>query len=180
MKILVITPWFPNRPHDQHGNFILDSIEAVQAAGHELHVLVTRPFIPAGLGTGRPDAHTRIAPEMRARGMTIDVRRYPSIPGNYSRAIANRLYVHACATPARALARHYGVDVIHAHTDMAGYVACTVRDAVGVPVVTTLHGVNTSARYWHGLGQRAFFETVCRCPERLVLVGEPLLAFAGA
>jgi hypothetical protein len=29
MNILVITPWFPDEPNDQHGNFVLDSIESL-------------------------------------------------------------------------------------------------------------------------------------------------------
>ena len=35
MKILHLTPWFPHHRHDQSGNFILDSVEALAELGHE-------------------------------------------------------------------------------------------------------------------------------------------------
>jgi len=50
LKILCVTPWFPNKPNQKEGNFILDSVEALAKEGHKVTVLVTRPWTPRIFG----------------------------------------------------------------------------------------------------------------------------------
>lgn len=169
MNILVLTPWFPNYPHDQHGNFVLDSIESLCAIGHRVHVLVTRPF-------GRSSCAT-IRPEMRKRGFSLNCIPYFSIPRNYLRFVSNQLYLRGCTETLRKIIVERDIDVIHAHTEMAGYLACRVTEEAQVPVVTTLHGINTCHRYLNGIGQKTFLSQVFSHPKRLVVVGAPLLKF---
>lgn len=177
MNILVLTPWFPNEPNEQQGNFVLDSIESLCALGHRVHVLVTRPFV-LHLRTGAgPRSCAAIRPEMFQREFSLECVQYLSIPRNYLRFVSNQLYLMGCAGAVRKAIAEYAVDVVHAHTELAGYLACEVADAAGVPVVTTLHGINRCERYLGSFGQPEFLQRTFSCPRRLVLVGEPLRDF---
>lgn len=177
MNVLVITPWFPDHPNDQHGNFVLDSIDSLCALGHQVHVLVTRPFVPYFLAGAKRRGCAAIQPEMFQRSFSLSCRQYLSIPRNYLRMVSNRLYRIGCAGAVRRALADYKIDVIHAHTELAGFLACAVAEVAGVPVVTTLHGINRDRRFLGGAGQPAFLRRAFSCPERLVLVGAPLYDF---
>ena len=53
-------------------------------------------------------------------------------------------------------------------------VALTIAREAHIPVVATIHGVNTDAHYLNAEGQRALLAPALRDVDRLVLVGEPL------
>lgn len=177
MNILVLTPWFPDHPNDQHGNFVLDSIESLRALGHRVHVLVTRPVVPHFRSDAKRRGCVAIKAEMSQRGFSLACREYLSIPRNYLRFVSNRLYLMGCAGAVRQAIADNAIDVVHAHTELAGYLACAVADDAHVPVVTTLHGINRDRRYLGGPGQPAFLRRAFSRPERLVLVGAPLFDF---
>lgn len=177
MNVLILTPWFPEHPNDQQGNFVLDSIESLCALGHRVHVLVTRPFVPNFLSNARRRGCAAIKPEMFRRGFSLACVQYLSIPRNHLRRVSNQLYLMGCAGAVKRAITEHAIDVIHAHTELAGFLACKVGSAAGVPVVTTLHGVNTSRRYLMGWGQPAFLRQAFTCPQRLLLVGAPLYDF---
>jgi glycosyltransferase involved in cell wall biosynthesis len=177
MNILVLTPWFPDQPNDQHGNFVLDSIESLCSLGHRVHVLVTRPFVPHFLPDAKRRGSTSIKPEMFQRGFTLNCLHYLSIPRNYLRFISNRLYLIECAGTVKQMLADFAIDVVHAHTELTGYLACFVAKDTRVPVVTTLHGINRDRRFLGSLGQPAFLHRAFSCPERLILVGAPLFDF---
>lgn len=177
MNILVLTPWFPDHPNDQHGNFVLDSIESLRALGHGVHVLVTRPFVPHFRADAKRRGCTAITAEMSRRGFSLACRQYLSIPRNHLRFVSNRLYLMGCAGAVRHAITDNAIDVVHAHTESAGYLACAVADDAHVPVVTTLHGIHVDRRYLGGPGQPAFLRRAFSRPERLVLVGAPLFDF---
>lgn len=177
MNILVLTPWFPDHPHDQQGNFILDSIDSLCALGHRVHVLVTRPFVPNVSSAMQWQIGSSITPEMYDRGFSLSCVYYGSIPRFYLRFISNHLNVIGCAGAVRRIVAESGIDVILAHTETSGYLACAVADQVDIPVVSVVHGIETSWRYQHGFGQPAFLRRAFSRPERLVLVGQPLFDF---
>jgi len=177
MNVLVLTPWFPDQPNDQHGNFVLDSIESLCASGHRVHVLVTRPFVPLSRADAKRGGCAAINKEMSWRGFSLACVQYLSIPRNHLRFVSNRLFLMGCAGAVKRALADYAIEVIHAHTESAGVLACEVAGAAGVPVVTTLHGINRGKRYLAGFGQPAFLRRAFSCPDRLALVGAPLLGF---
>ncbi len=177
MNILVLTPWFPDHPNDQQGNFVLDSIEALRALGHRVHVIVTRPIVPHFRSDAKRRGCASIKAEMSQRGFSLACREYLSIPRNYLRCVSNRLYLMGCTGTVRRAIADNAIDVIHAHTELAGYLACAVADDAHVPVVTTVHGINRDRRYLRGLGQPAFLRRAFSRPERIALVGAPLFDF---
>jgi len=176
VNILVVTPWFPDHPNDQQGNFVLDSIESLCALGHRVHVLVTRPFVPPRFEAKRRGC-AEIKAEMSARGFSLTCVQYLSIPRNHLRLVSNQMYLMGCSSAVKQAITDHAIDVVHAHTESAGVLACKVADSMDVPVVTTLHGINRGRRYLTGFGQPAFMRRAFLCPDNLVLVGEPLLDF---
>lgn len=177
MNILVLTPWFPDNPDDQQGNFVLDSIESLCDLGHRMQVLVTRPFVPHFRSDAKRRGCAEIKLEMSQRGFSLACRQYLSIPRNYLRLVSNQLYLMGCAGAVRQAIADNAIDVVHAHTELVGYLACAVADDAHVPVVTTLHGINLDRRYLGGPGQPAFLRRALSRPERLVLVGASLFCF---
>jgi glycosyltransferase involved in cell wall biosynthesis len=177
MNILVITPWFPDHPDDQHGNFVLDSVESLCALGHRVHVLVTRPYVPLFWMDSKQRGYKAINSEMFSRGFSLECQQYLSIPRNHLRRISNWLYLTGCAGATRRAIIENAIDVVHAHTEITGYLACYVSDVVKLPVVTTLHGVNRDRRFLSGAGQKKFFRSTFTYSDRLVLVGATLLDF---
>lgn len=177
MNILVLTPWFPDHPNDQQGNFILDSIESLCALGHRVHVLVTRPFRPKFSAGGKQRGCAAVGREMSQRGFSLACLQYLSVPHNHLRFVSNQFYVLGCSDAVRRAVADHHIDVIHAHTESAGFLACSVAKRAEVPVVTSLHGINLGKRYLDGLGQPGFMRRALSRPDRLVLVGQPLFDF---
>ena len=75
--MVVLTPWFPNKPNDSRFTYIYDSAAALARQGVKVHVLVCRPFAPSVI--------RHFAPQ-RVPG-TIDKGAFPS-----SRASQRRHY----------------------------------------------------------------------------------------
>ena len=168
MNILVLTPWFPDHPYDQQGNFILDSIESICALGHRVNVLVTRPFVLNLKYAMKWRGGSSIQPEMYERGFSLSCVYYVSIPRFYLRFISNYLYIVACKKAVRRIIDESKIDIILSHTELSGYLACAIAGHVAIPVTTVVHGIETSWRYQHGSGQHAFLHSAFSKPDRLV------------
>ena len=163
MRILCITPWFPRFGGDKEGNFVLDSVEALVDAGHEVRVLVTRAL-------GRGLVHGE--PELRV-GFPLKTVRYLSIPRNLVRPVSNFLYVARVQRALAAMASEFAPHVIHAHTESAGVAAVRVGEKSKCASVVTLHGINTDARLNAPRQARYYRRSLSRAG-RIVIVGEPL------
>jgi len=177
MNILVLTPLFPDHLNDQFGNFILDSIDSLCVIGHTVHVLVTRPFLQNVRFAMTRQGCSSIKMEMYDRGFSLFCVYYISIPRFYLRFFSNHLYSIGCAKAVRRIVAEQRIDVILAHTESTGYLACAVANQISIPVVTVVHGIETSWRYLYGAGQPAFLRKAFSRPDRLILVGEPLRDF---
>ena len=145
--------------------------------GHKVHVLVTRPFRPNFPAGNKQRGCAAVSREMYQRGFSLTCVRYLSIPRNHLRFVSNQLYLLGCSGAVKRAVAEHNIEVIHAHTESAGSLACSVAKRTGVPVVTSVHGINLNHRYLASLGQWGFLRRAFSCPERLVLVGQPLLDF---
>ena len=177
MRVLCVTPWFPNSPDDGRYNFILHSVRALETAGHQLHVLVTRPFIPRVAATLNVHwSHAGESPrfDQSRSGMPIEVRRYFSIPRYMFSAYADGLYRLGVAGRLRQLIRERRIDVVHAHTERTGIAAVSIARECGVPSVVTLHGISTAPQLLDTSAKRERLRECLTGAARVVLVGEPL------
>lgn len=174
-RVLVLTPWFPNRPGDRQGNFIHDSAAALAAQGVETSVLVTRPWAPGPLQRLRP-AWTRDAFEPQTfEGFHRLARvRHLSVPRGLAWRTSEALHDHAVANRLATLVQAVGAELIHAHTEGEAAVAVRIGRELGLPVVVTLHGLNLGRRHLGNPARRSRFGAALAAADRVILVGEPL------
>jgi glycosyltransferase involved in cell wall biosynthesis len=175
--VLLLTPWFPNRPGERQGNFIYASAAALARRGLQVGVLVTRAFIPRMVQRRQPE-WLRDAFEAHSFRVLLEARlvRHLSIPRNHLRPLSNWAHDRRVGPVLDAMAREHTPDVIHAHTEAAAPVAVEVGRRLGIPVVVTVHGINTAPRYLKARGQRRRLRAAFRAADRIILVGEPLRA----
>jgi len=69
-----------------------------------------------------------------------------------------------------------GASLIHAQTEGMAAIGSDVATALGIPLVTTIHGLNTDPRFLHTPAQRARLRRSLGNSDRLILVGESLRA----
>lgn len=169
MRVLCLTPWFPDRPGEREGNYIFDSVTALKGAGVDVKVMVARPWKPwrgSRFNSGRFD-----------RGFDIKLHHYPSLPRNMLRRAGNRIHFLTILPRVLAFARKHEVELIHAHTEGMAEVAAAAADKLGIGALVTIHGINTSPRYMGTRAQRNYFRNALNRCDRVVLVGEPLRPF---
>lgn len=178
MKILCVTPWFPRHRQDQRGNFILDSVEALQQQGHEVVVLVTEPWRPRFAGLISKNWRSdKINQQQFTAIKQLHVCRYLSIPRSFFCSFSHRSYRRAVNPMIEKLVRTYHCDVIHAHTELAAIAAVDVGKKLKIPTVATVHGISTEKKLYRGKTKKLLFDYALANIDQLVLVGEPLKTF---
>lgn len=175
LSVLCITPWFPNAPNEQSGNFILHSVRALVKAGNRVTVLVTRPWTPKVFGLLHSDW---VRPELQREqfdlGRNIHVVHYPSIPRYYFSRYAGELFRFGTERKMRRLLESVKPDVIHVHTELPAFGAVPLGKVYGLPVIVTLHGINRAPRWLDSPAKREMLRRNLDAADRVILVGEPL------
>lgn len=178
MRIFCLTPWFPVHPHDQHGSYILDSIESLIDLGHEVIVLVSQPWRPKGSGLIQKNwAKVDIDIQKFSKKFDLSVCKHISIPRNYFRNLSNWFYRTKLIPEIKKLACNYRCDIILAHTELAGMAAVEAGKLIGIPTVITLHGIDTDKKLYVKSVRKKLYEYPLQNANRVVLVGQPLLPF---
>ncbi len=163
INVLYLTPWFPVSTQDPRGGFILDSISAQEEMGVNAHIVRTISWKPSAL-----------APHYeRANILTL---RYLSIPRHYGRAISNWSYIVRLKRTIMHLVKKHNIHLINAHTELAGMVAVRAGKSLNIPVLVTVHGIDTCPRVWAGSAGRMIDNTLKQA-DRVIVVGEPLIDF---
>lgn len=177
-RILVVTPWFPNRRSAWPFPFIADSCTALAGNGRRVHVIVARPFVPrflvkksSLLVSGNIDTGDFGDLE------SLDEIHYPSVPRNLVPWLSNRLLDARVGLFANRKTWAEPPDIVHAHTEGMAPVAVRVGQRLRVPVIVTIHGLNTDSSYLQTPRQKARFAGALAAADRVVLVGEPLRGF---
>jgi glycosyltransferase involved in cell wall biosynthesis len=175
--VVVLTPWFPNRPGDSAGAFVGDSALAVSRAGWRVGTLVVRPWMPRSLrrfanNMARGDLTTEAFP--LAALATV---RVPRLPRLMLRSLTDTVSDGIIARALDHMARSISADIIHVQTEGFGPIAAQVARRLGLPSVVTLHGINTHPRYLHASYQKARMRSGLMAADRIILVGEPLREF---
>lgn len=174
-RVLVLTPWFPNRPGDRQGAFIHDSAAALAAQGLETSVLVTRAWAPGPLQRLRPAwSNDAFEPQAFAGFHRLELVRHLSIPRGLAWRTSEALHNRAVGSRLAKLAQAVGAELIHAHTEGEAAVAVRVGRDLGLPVVVTLHGLNLGPRHLGDPARLRRFGAALAAADRVVLVGEPL------
>ena len=181
MRILCVTPWFPNVPTAGHYNYIYHSVDALRRAGHDVTVLVTRPWTPRVFRHIHPDWDRKpLKQELFDPSLNLNVCHYLSIPRNYCYELSGPLYRLGTAHHIRRLIKEHDIQVVHAHTEPVGYAAVPLAHEAGIPAVLTLHGINMAQRMLNTTLKRERVRTTLTDADRVVLVGEPLREYFAA
>ena len=174
-RVLFLSPWFPNVPGDREGNYVYESARSLIKAGVNVAVLVARPWLRKRLGQERYRALSeRFDPAAFSAFSGVRVAHYLSIPGNRAPRLSAWLHDRVVGKALFSLAESFTPDLIHAHTEGEAPVAVHVGRQLNLPVVVTLHGINTAARYFDQPFLRARFKAPLAAADRIILVGEPL------
>jgi glycosyltransferase involved in cell wall biosynthesis len=176
-SVVVLTPWFPNRPGDSAGAFVGNSALAVSRAGWRVGALVVRPWMPRSLrrfanNMARGDLSTEAFP--LAALATV---RVPTLPRLMLRSLTDTVSDGIIARALDHMARSIAADIIHVQTEGFGPIAAQVARRLGLPSVVTLHGINTHPQYLHASYQKARMRSGLMAADRVILVGDPLREF---
>lgn len=163
INVLYLTPWFPVDAHDPRCGFISDSIRAQEAMGVSAYIVRAVSWRP-GIALLK---HERV---------DVLVLRYLSIPRHYCRTLSNWSYIFCLKQKIISLVKQHHIHLIHAHTELSGMVAVRVGKALNIPVVVTVHGIDTNVRVWSGTAGRMLDHTLKQA-HRVVVVGEPLMDY---
>lgn len=174
MRVLCLTPWFPEHPRAQLGRFILDSVLALKAFGHEVKVVVTQPWRPPGSGLFDPAwKKGPIDKDAYPKDIGLEVVHHLSVPRNYLRGFSNHLFRAAVDARLRGEVAAFRPDLIHAHNELPASAALAVAGPLGLPVCATLHG-QAIGKLMETPAHRAFQARVLSAADRVIVVGEPL------
>jgi len=174
-RILIVTPWFPNYPGDGMGNFIYHSADALVRAGNTMFTLVARPWTPRILGMLHSDWLRPVLQSFEFDpALHIRVKHFPSIPHNYFHGLAGPLFRSGTDSVIRTIVKEHAIQLIHVHTELPAYGAVRMREKLGVPVIVSLHGINTAPRLLNTQRKRSILSHTLTNADRVVLVGEPL------
>jgi glycosyltransferase involved in cell wall biosynthesis len=180
-SVVVLTPWFPNRPNDSRFTYIYDSAAALARRGVAVHVLVCRPFTSPLVGYFTPERMPGTI-ELAAFGELAGIAtvHYLGLPRGWLRPLTNSLMFRRICPVLKSLALRSGAELIHAQTEGMAPVAAAVAAQLGLPSVVTVHGLNTDPHFLHAPRQRAMFRRAMGTMDRVILVGEPLRPFFSA
>jgi len=176
--VLVVTPWFPNRPADSNAAYVYKSAAAMARRGLQVHVAVCRPWLPRGLRHLPPewmrgDVELGAFQEFRS----ITCLRYAVVPGAHFRNLSNRSMDFTLSRALARALRRTGARLLHVHTEGLSPPAVQTAHALGLRSIVTLHGINTDPHFLRAGKQRGRISQALNRADRIALVGEPLRAF---
>ncbi len=176
-SVVVLTPWFPNRPGDAAGAFVADSALAVQRAGWQVGIVVVRPWIPHYC---QRFANNMVRGDVCAAAFplaALETARVPALPRLILRPFTDIVSDTIIARALERMVRSISADIIHLQTEGFGPIAAQVARRLGLPVVVTLHGINMHPRYLHSPYQKRRLRPALASADCVILVGEPLREF---
>lgn len=177
-RVLLLTPWFPNSPGDREGNFVYGSAASLVRAGASVGVLVARPLLTFAVSrwghqTTSPRFDRAAFPELEFMRLV----RYMGIPRNVLPSADAWLHDRAVGAALDEAVAEFRPSIVHAHTEGEGPVAVAAARKFNLPLVITLHGINTAPRYFASNYRRARFRDALVAADRVVAVGQPLVPF---
>ena len=174
LSVILVTPWFPNRPDEQVGNFVYDSAAGLARLGMDVHILVCRPFVPSILMSHAPQWMRGIV-DISAFGEfgSVSVIQYPHLPRGWLRPLTSALFQQRVVRALSELALRSRAQLIHAHTEGFATAALAAGERMRLPIVVTVHGENSDRRLVENPSVRRALGNA----DRVLVVGRPLLPF---
>ncbi|MDP1574179.1 MAG: glycosyltransferase [Coxiellaceae bacterium] len=162
MNVLWMVSGFPKNTNSPSCMYYWHAFEALEKLGCTqiiLEIAAWKPFLEK-----KNTAHSE---------KIMYFGKYLSIPRFYWRGVSNLFCLLQNYFLFKKIIGKHPIDVIHAHGEICGFVANFLGKKFNIPVVLTLHGIETTARMWQGLSRKQFLKTL-NAVDRLIFVGEPL------
>ncbi|OGT28567.1 MAG: hypothetical protein A3I77_03765 [Gammaproteobacteria bacterium RIFCSPLOWO2_02_FULL_42_14] len=172
LKVLYVSPCFPAYSTSKRFQYIWDPISASTALGVDPVVLVTPSWRPKFAAIFHPDFIIEKIDETQFP-VTLKICRYFSIPRHYFRSVSNFFYLIRVVPIIKKLIKMYGVELIHAHGEIAGMAAVSAGKQLNIPAVVTIHGVDTCKRMRKGVAGKQFKRALSQA-NKVIYVGESL------
>jgi len=177
-SVAVITPWFPNAPGEWPGSFVHDSCAAVVRRGWGADVIVARRAIPpfmrmaaSNMDWGDVDA-SAFQPQL-----DVSVSRYPALPRDHFIDIWQPLRDSMINKAFAARSGRRSPNLVHVHTEGLLTAGLKIAKAYGVPLILTVHGVDTRLLEPRNGQKRDALGEALKLIDKVVFVGEPLVEF---
>ncbi|WP_083929053.1 glycosyltransferase [Hyphomicrobium zavarzinii] len=179
MRIAVITPWFPNKRDGWPARFISDSAIALARAGTRVSVNVLRGWAPIGLERYASREHRGHIDRSDFHEIErLQTTRYLTLPSELTRLLTNISLDRTVEAVLTQEISTFRPDAVHVHTELLAPAAVKVATRYKLPVIITIHGENTNKQYTEAPQQALRFRTALSRADRIVVVGEPLRAYA--
>ncbi len=178
LSTLVLTPFFPKRPGEKQGNFVLEQVREL-ADFTPVHVVMSRAWLPRSIAERTPNKASVDSSAYRDENFTVETLRYFSLP-KYRLGTLAASFVRAGVLPRlRQIVRERGIKVIHAHGDTCGYAAQSLAREFGIPYVVTIHGEEGSPGFSDTESKRRQIGKMLDEADCVLLVGSPLRSYVG-
>jgi len=129
MRVLTLTPFYPNALDDAVGCFVSDPLRVLEEHGVVSCVVATQPVY-----RGRMHSHP---------ANPADWVYYAAVPGGMGLSFAGVFLYAGSIAKMRRLHRMQPFDVIHAHAALpCGHAGVLLSRELGIPCVVTVHGLD--------------------------------------
>jgi len=163
MRVLILTPFYPNSADDASGSFVAESVRALQDCGVDSSVIAVQPL-------------HRPLPESDSKSPAT-WKKYFCLPGNAGLFSAGRFLYAAVKSHVRQLHTQRPISLIHAHAALpCGQAAMLLAKELSLPFVVTVHGLDAfSTRQvprWFGRRSYCASKQVYDAAARVVCISE--------
>jgi teichuronic acid biosynthesis glycosyltransferase TuaC len=164
IRVLTLTPFYPNTSNHAEGCFIAEPLRAMQEFGVISSVLAVQPLHRSG---ARSNA---VAPD-------ATWIRYATIPGGIGLASSGTFLYQALLSKVRTMHRSQPIDVIHAHAALpCGHAASLLSRELKIPFVVTVHGLDAffdnQVRGYFGARCKRIAQSVYRSASRVICISD--------
>ena len=163
MRVLTLTPFYPNAADDASGSFVAESVRAVHDCGVDSSVIAVHP-----LHRSLPGVDSKLPATWK---------KYICLPGNAGLSSAGRFLYVALKSQTRQLHTQRPISLIHAQAALpCGQAAMLLAKDLHIPFVVTVHGLDAfSTRQVSGrFGRRCYHASkdVYTAAARVICISE--------
>ena len=153
LHVLTLTPFYPLEHDDGAGCFVAEPLAVLARAGIKNNVVVATPFY-------------RTAQIVSRKSQPATSVKYVSLPKGFGLASAGFFLSRRLLPLVRGIDQHTPFHLIHAHGALpCGYAALLISNALGIPYLVTVHGLDAystrqvggvSGRWCESVSQRVY------------------------
>ena len=164
LRVLTITPFYPNDRNPTFGCFVSEPLDWLARAGVRSTVLAVHPLYRGSL-------------RINNSPVPAEWIRYFALPGGFGLPTAGAFVFSRIIGRVRELQRSQGIDLIHAHGPLpCGHAAMLLSAELGLPYVVSVHGLDAfsteQVKGRAGEWCRRISQRVYRSSRRVICISE--------